>query len=210
MPQPPQRNAETTKAKIIDNAMQLFSKKGFDATTVDDIAGASGVNKALLYYYFKNKSGLYEAVMTQVLDAIHDAVANASGGHDDPATELEAFVITYARYAQEHPYFPALLLRELSDSGAHLPEMMFGKMRRLFALLGDILKRGEVQGVFKPAIPMVVHFMIIGTLNMMVTTAPLRIKAAQNNAVDTCAECSMDEIAEYLYNNIKTMLEVNT
>jgi TetR/AcrR family transcriptional regulator len=209
MPQPPRRNAEATKTKIIGNAMQLFSKKGFDATTVDDIAGESGVNKALLYYYFKNKSGLYEAVMTQVLDAIHDAVAGASGGHDDPVTELEAFVKTYARYAQEHPYFPALLLRELSDSGAHLPEMMFGKMRRLFALLGDILKRGEVQGIFKPAIPMVVHFMIIGTLNMMVTTAPLRIKAAQNDAVDTCAECSMDEIAEYLYNNIKTMLEVS-
>jgi TetR/AcrR family transcriptional regulator len=209
MPQPPRRNAEATKAKIIDNAMQLFSKKGFDATTVDDIAGESGVNKALLYYYFKNKSGLYEAVMTQVLDAIHDAVAGVSGGHHDPVTELKAFIVTYARYAQEHPYFPALLLRELSDSGAHLPETMFGKMRRLFALLDDILKRGEAQRVFKPAIAMVVHFMIIGTLNMMVTTAPLRIKAAQNDAVDTCAECSMDEIADYLYNNIKTMLEVN-
>ena len=205
-----QRDAEASKVKIIENAMILFSKKGFDATTVDDIAAACGVNKALLYYYYKNKAGLYEAVMMHVLGAIYEEVVTAGSRCGDPLSELETFIKTYADYAEKQPYFPALMLRELSDSGAHLPEMMFSSMRRLFALLSAILERGEKEGLFHNVVPMVIHFMIVGTLNLLVTTAPLRVQAAQtDDSVDTCSDCRMSEIADYLFEKAKLMLEVN-
>ncbi len=203
------RDAEATKAKILASAVALFSKNGFDATTADDIAKESGVNKALIYYYFKNKAGLYESVMSSLFNSIYDEVIKAEKCCDSITSELRAFIETYAKHAQKHSYFPALLLRELSDSGAHLPEMMFASMRRLFILLSDILRRGEEEGVFKKSIPMVLHFMIIGSLNLLVTTQPLRVKATQmDNEVDTCSECSMETIAEYIFNTIKTALEV--
>ncbi|WP_457748853.1 TetR/AcrR family transcriptional regulator [Sulfurimonas sp.] len=203
------RDAEATKAKILSSAIALFSKNGFDATTADDIAKESGVNKALIYYYFKNKAGLYETVMSSLFDAIHEEVKASKKSCNSITAELRAFIETYSNYAQKHPYFPALLLRELSDSGAHLPEMMFVSMRRLFVLLSDILRRGEAEGVFKKSIPMVLHFMIIGTLNLLVTTEPLRVKATQEDEnIDTCSECGMETIAEYIFNTIKTALEV--
>ena len=122
---------------------------------------------------------------------------------------MKAFIDTYARYAKKEPFFPALLLRELSDNGAHIPDMMFVSMLNLFSLLSDILKRGEEQGIFKKSIPMVIHFMILGTINLLVTTEPLRKKAMEVNAtLDTCSECSIDEIAQTLYTNIKQILEV--
>ncbi len=46
------------KEKIMKVATSLFAKKGFDATAVDEIAGKARVNKALIYYYFKNKEDL--------------------------------------------------------------------------------------------------------------------------------------------------------
>lgn len=203
------RDAQATKTRIIKEAIALFSKNGFDATTVDEIAKESDVNKALIYYYFKNKAGLYEEIMSTLFDSIYETVIESEKCCRSVTAELRAFIETYADYAQKHPYFPALLLRELSDSGAHLPEMMFASMRRLFLLLSDILRRGEAEGVFKESIPMVLHFMIIGTLNLLVTTKPLRVKAAQmDSTVDTCSECPIDEIAEYIFNTIKTTLEV--
>jgi len=203
------RDAEATKEKILLSAVTLFSKNGFDATTGDDIAKESGVNKALIYYYFKNKAGLYEAVMSTLFDSIYTEVTNAQKRCNSITEELRAFIETYANYAQKHSYFPALLLRELSDSGAHLPEMMFASMRRLFLLLSDILRRGEAEGVFKKSIPMVLHFMIIGSLNLLVTTQPLRVKAMEiDDKVDTCSECPMDEIAKYIFNTIKTVLQI--
>jgi AcrR family transcriptional regulator len=203
------RDAVATKAKIISEARLLFAKKGFDATTIDDIAQASDVNKALIYYYFKNKSGLYSEVMSGLFDAIYSEVIAANKESQNVNDELKAFIYTYSRYAIEHPYFPSLLLRELSDSGAHLPEEMFTSMRRVFSLLSDILQKGEYDGVFTKSIPMVVHFMIIGGINLMVTTKPLRQKAMElDSSVDTCPECSSDEIATYIFQTIKKSLEV--
>jgi len=203
------RDAKATKEKIITKARELFSKKGFDATTVDDIAQASDVNKALIYYYFKNKSGLYSEVMQGLFDAIYTEVQSAAKESTTAVEELEIFITTYAVYAEKNPYFPALLLRELSDSGAHLPELMFASMRKVYGLLGKILKRGEQEGVFKNSIAMVVHFMIIGGINLMVTTKPLRQKAeAIDTSVDTCNSCSVDEISAYIFQTIKKSLEV--
>jgi AcrR family transcriptional regulator len=201
------RDAKATKAKILNKARLLFSKQGFDATTVDDIAQESGVNKALIYYYFKNKSGLYSDVMSGLFDAIYKEVTEASNECEEIIEELELFVKSYASYAYENPYFPALLLRELSDSGAHVPEMMFVSMRRVFLLLSDILKRGAVKNIFSESIPIVVHFMIIGSINLMITTDPLRKKAIKLDAdIDTCSECSEDEVAEYIFQTIKKSL----
>jgi len=203
------RDAQATQAMIIKEARRLFSKKGFDATTIDDIAQASSVNKALIYYYFKNKSGLYSEVMRGLFDSIYEEVQTAAQESRSAIEELRIFIDTYAHYADKNPYFPALLLRELSDSGAHLPDMMFASMRKVYGLLGEILKRGEQEGVFQSSIAMVVHFMIIGGINLMVTTKPLRQKAeAIDSSVDTCKSCSVDEISAYIFQTIKKSLEV--
>ncbi|WP_457745266.1 TetR/AcrR family transcriptional regulator [Sulfurimonas sp.] len=202
------RDAQATKAKILHDAMLLFSKNGYDATTADDIATSCGVNKAMIFYYFKNKAGLYEAVMQHVLDAIHQEILTTDKCCISPLADLEAFIKTYATYSQQHPYLPALILRELSDSGAHLPELMFASLRKLFALLSNILSEGEKQGLFHNVEPMIIHFMIIGTINLLITTQPLRTNAVKLDAdLNTCSDCPMDEIAEYIFTKVKLMLE---
>ncbi|RRS30170.1 MAG: TetR family transcriptional regulator [Epsilonproteobacteria bacterium (ex Lamellibrachia satsuma)] len=205
------RDADVSKALIITNAIQLFSQKGYASASMDELAGMCGLNKAMVFYYFKNKKGLYEAVMHDVLEEIQKTVLEENKTHETPQQELEGFIRTYAKFACSHPYLPALLLKELSDSGAIIPELLFSSMRQLFALFSDILKRGEEKGCFHEAIPMILYFMVLGTLNLMVTTKPLRIKAAQleDIEVDTCAECDIDEIAEYVIKKIKLMLKEN-
>ena len=203
------RDAEATKAKIIKNAMLLFSKKGYDATTTDDIALACGINKAMIFYYFKNKAGLYATIMEHALSSIHKEIISSDKCCISPLADLEAFIKTYASYCQQNSYFPALLLRELSDGGSHLPEMMFASMRKLFALLSQILKEGQKQGIFQNVKPMVIHFMIVGTINLLITTKPLREEASEiESDLDTCRDCPMDEIADYIFIKIKLMLEV--
>ena len=203
------RDAEASKALIISSAIELFSKKGYASTSMDELAKLSGLNKAMVFYYFKNKKGLYEAVITQVLEEIQHEIVEENKKHSNPIEELESFIRTYAKYACTHSYLPSLLLRELSDSGAVLPEMLFGAMRQLFALFSDILKRGEEKGCFYDAIPMILYFMVLGTLNLMVTTKPLRVKASEKDDIklDTCAQCNIDEIADYIVDKINIMLK---
>ena len=203
------RDAAASKERIITNAIQLFSKKGYAAASMDELASMCGLNKAMIFYYFKNKKGLYEAVLRQVLEEIQQTVIEENKAHKKPADELAGFIRTYAHFACTHPYLPALLLKELSDSGAVLPETLFRAMRRLYALFSDILKRGEEKGCFHNVTPMIVYFMILGTINLLVTTKPLRIQAAELDdiQIDTCADCEIEEIAEYVIHKINIMLK---
>ena len=203
------RDAEVSRALIVTNAIQLFSRKGYASASMDELAGMCGLNKAMVFYYFKSKKGLYEAVMREVLEEIQRTVIEENKTHKTPEQELEGFIRTYAKFACSHPYLPALLLKELSDSGAVVPELLFTSMRQLFALFSDILKRGEEKGCFHDAVPMILYFMVLGTLNLMVTTKPLRLKAAQleDVDVDTCAECDIEEIANYIVRKIKQTLK---
>ena len=61
------------RERIINAAIELFSRKGYDATTVNDIAGAANVNKALIYY-FKNKQDILDFMVDSILN---DAVSGA-------------------------------------------------------------------------------------------------------------------------------------
>ena len=203
------RNAALTKARILKTSMELFSVKGFDATTVDDIATKSNINKAMVYYYYKNKAGLYEQVMSVLMENIYLDIHQEYQNSTTAIDGLKAFVITYGKYAQKHPYFPSLLLKELSNNGAQLPEKMFFKMRKIFSLLSSILKKGVDDGLFFEVKPMMVHFMIMGTINLMITTQPMREKAIEleDITIDTCPACSVEEISEYVFKKVRQMLE---
>ncbi len=206
---PRKRDAEASKALIVRSAIELFSKKGYASTSMDELASMCGLNKAMVFYYFKNKKGLYEVVLHEILEEIQRVIIAENKRHKRAGDALEGFIRTYAKFACSHPYLPALLLKELSDSGAVLPEFLFASMRQLFALFSDILKRGEEEGDFYDVVPMVLYFMVIGTLNLLVTTKPLRIRADALDDVDTCAECQIEEIANYIVRKIKLSLKEN-
>lgn len=202
------RDATLSKQLILDNAKLLFSQKGFQASSMDELSKMTGLNKAMIFYYFKNKQGLYEAVITEILHGMYEEIAKNNEIELTPTKQLESFIKTYANYACSHPYFPALLLKELSSSGAKITEHLFFAMRKLYSIFSDIIKAGEESGEFKDVIPMILYFMIIGTLNLMITTKPIRLKAQKSEEfdLDTCASCDIDEIANYIILQVKKIV----
>jgi AcrR family transcriptional regulator len=59
---------EKTKKKILEIAEMIFSEKGYDGTSIQDISTAAGVNKALIYYHFKNKQDIIDSLFKQTVD----------------------------------------------------------------------------------------------------------------------------------------------
>lgn len=87
----PRTSGPKTKAKILRSAEALFARKGIDATSVDAIAKAAGVNKALIYYHFKNKQDLVAALIAGVLNEL-EALPEppGGGGTRHPQAEIRA------------------------------------------------------------------------------------------------------------------------
>ncbi len=65
---------EESRAAILDAAVREFSREGVAGARTDAIARAARVNKALLYYYFKDKEALYNAVLDQVFGGLLAAI----------------------------------------------------------------------------------------------------------------------------------------
>ena len=75
-------SATHTAELILDAAERLFAEKGFDATTIKDIAAESRQNSALIYYYYDSKATLYRHVIVRIrrscvqrVQSLHDAVS---------------------------------------------------------------------------------------------------------------------------------------
>jgi TetR/AcrR family transcriptional regulator len=66
---------DKTRKRILDAAERLFAQGGFHATSVDQIARTAGVNKALIYYHFADKSALVQALFTRIIEEVEAHVA---------------------------------------------------------------------------------------------------------------------------------------
>lgn len=163
-----------TSEKILKCATRLFAQHGYDGTIMDDLAEQCGVNKASIYYHHKDKATLYENALIALFTPIADAVVAAVSVEDDPVTRLESHIRMFARASADNPYFSAILMRELASGGANMPVSARRQMERVLALLGETLLLGESKNIFKPAETLIIHFMIVGTINLFVTSIPFR------------------------------------
>lgn len=62
-----------TRALLLDNALKLFAEKGYQATTIEDIAGAAGTTRTTFYLHFASKSELLADLLKQVADEVVSA-----------------------------------------------------------------------------------------------------------------------------------------
>lgn len=87
--------AQQTRQAVLDTARRLFAERGYDATSLQEIADAMGVRKANVYYYFKTKSALLEELLgsfTAPLEVLLDEVAALPEG----PTRVERLAVGYA------------------------------------------------------------------------------------------------------------------
>ena len=75
-------------SKVIDAAASQFLNSGFERTSMDGIAHASGVSKVTIYRYFPTKSSLFEAVIGQQTDQVFDGLSSVNLDPKDPQTAL--------------------------------------------------------------------------------------------------------------------------
>lgn len=86
------RNAEQTKELILNTAISLFAKNGFDGLRVDDLAIKAGVNKATIYYHFKDKNFIFEKILLDMSKLILEEIEKREDTNANPKKQLEAFL----------------------------------------------------------------------------------------------------------------------
>ena len=114
---------DAPREKILSCAFELFARKGFEATSVREIADAAQVNAAMIHYYYASKDNLYHRVMEAQVAAIAQYVAaKVIPNVNNPETivfGLPRFIMTMLR---ERPLVARLMLREMAEGGHHFEQ----------------------------------------------------------------------------------------
>ncbi|NYJ75448.1 TetR family transcriptional regulator [Allobranchiibius huperziae] len=106
-PQARVRDAERSRAALLDAAQTEFAEKGLAGARVDAIATRAGVNKQLIAYYFGGKRGLYDAVTARRREFVAD--------FDTPDTSLPDLAMRYFYAFADNPDLERIFLRENLD-----------------------------------------------------------------------------------------------
>jgi AcrR family transcriptional regulator len=115
-----QAGRPSVKAAIEQAAARLFAEQGFGATGVQQIVDLAGVNKAMLYYYFRGKEPLYDALIGQGLALLQSAVCVAEQDLNLPVDKrLKRFLATYLSLVAGNPDLAQIIYREALRVGEH-------------------------------------------------------------------------------------------
>lgn len=153
-PPPRTRDAEGTKARILDAAKREFARNGLGGARVDVIADKARANKRMIYHYFGSKEGLFQTVLEAAYIDIRTAEQKLNLDHLAPALALERLVRFTWDYYLKNPEFITLVNSENLHRARHLKtsEVIKVVSRKFVAMVGGILDRGVAAGVFRAGI----------------------------------------------------------
>lgn len=148
------RDAEATKARILQAAKKEFAKNGFGGARVDEIAERAHANKRMIYHYFGSKEDLFRTVLEVAYLDIRKAEQKLELESLSPSDALESLVRFTWRYYLKNPEFITLVNSENLHRARHIKSLpnLPEAMRGLVGLVESILKRGQDSGEFRTGI----------------------------------------------------------
>jgi TetR/AcrR family transcriptional regulator len=169
--------ADQARVRILDAAVRQFSEKGLAGARTEQIAEDAGVNKALLYYYFKSKDALYTAALEWVAAEVQ---ARSMAVFEGPASEGEKFlrsVLNHFDRIHTNRGFQSLMQQEMirlhrgeDNSLSSLVEKVF---KPLMEKMQEVLRAGIASGELIAADPMQIHYAATGANVFFFLSAPL-------------------------------------
>lgn len=140
---------ENRREALLACALTLFSEKGFDSVGVAQIAEEAQVTKPTLYYFFKSKEGLFQAILDMYYQPLNDELRHAAEYdarpkeyYDDVYPTLKAVAQTYYAFAQAHPEFFRLFLSLLfSPPTASVTEWTAPYEKEQYDILSEMFEK---------------------------------------------------------------------
>jgi AcrR family transcriptional regulator len=171
---------EQSRAAILQAAAKEFAELGIAGARTDAIARAAKVNKALLYYYFKDKETLYGAVLDSAFSGMKAEVLRALESGGTSRQKILAYVGAYFDFIASNQIYPKLMQREMMRAreghSLHIDRLVKTYFRPIYGRLGELLKKGIAEGEFRNIDPL--HFVptMVATIIFYFSSAPVMQK----------------------------------
>jgi TetR/AcrR family transcriptional regulator len=141
-------NPADTRQQILDAGLRSFASRGYAGTSVQDVVDAARVTKPTLYYYFRNKAALYQALVTSALDERHRLMQEAARRSDTTSGRLVEILTSLFDYTRSHRELMRLAFAMAFASPDELPVDLdyLPRCQRNFEFMHSLIKQGLESG----------------------------------------------------------------
>ena len=154
----PRLAASARRAQLVEIGRKVFAQRGYEATSVEEIAERAGISKPIVYEHFGGKEGLYAVIVDREVEHIvHCIVEAISVG--SPRERLERAALAFLTYVQERPDGFAVLLRDAPPSKrtGEMPALMYDLADRVGAIFTQQFRKA---GYDAKAAPIYAHALV--------------------------------------------------
>ena len=162
------KDPETRRAEIITAARRLFGTKEYEKTTMQDVIDELGIAKGTIYYYFKSKEELLDAVINQMGDEMVEQMQSALDNGKGNAIEMFQQLIAAGNIAEENPEIMEQL-HNPRNAGMHAA-MMAVAIKRSAPLYAKVVEQGCAEGLFTTANPLETSEFILTSIQFLMDT----------------------------------------
>ncbi|MCL2336710.1 MAG: TetR/AcrR family transcriptional regulator [Firmicutes bacterium] len=155
------------REEIILVAVKLFEKKGYAATSVQDIANELGFTKAALYYYIESKEEILWAIFDRTMSTAEKRMQELMKKKMDPVSRLKQIIVNHVRNNQDEIPYMRIFFSEKSQLPPDKLKKITERERRYVDIIAAVIREGAAQGKLKPIAPAIVSHGILGMCNWM-------------------------------------------
>ena len=138
-----------TRDLIIDEAIACFAERGYDGTSLNDIAAGVGIRRPSLLHHFPSKETLYGSVFEQILSDWLERVGQAVEMDGTGWEKVELVLRAGFALFEDNPDYVRMMRREALDGGVRLGIDLASVLKPLFAAAAEYLDRMMDEGVLK-------------------------------------------------------------
>lgn len=128
-----------TKQYILENAIEEFALYGYEGFSTNKFADKIKINKATIYYHFKDKKSLYQEVLLTLLKQTTEHIDKIINTDIDPVEKLKEYINIYIQSIENTPQIVPIGLREMANLGLDIDDIFVNEINKDMEQLGKIV-----------------------------------------------------------------------
>jgi AcrR family transcriptional regulator len=182
------------RREVLDCAVKLFAEKGFDGTSINDIAAMTTLKKPSLYHYFPSKQSILAAVLEDAMAELWPAAFEAAEIRD-PVERIRALLAVHLNnFRRKRPLIVVFLL-ERTKLDASSAATYLEWRRQYNSLYVDAIRDGQKQGVFRDDDPVVLAYAVLGIMNWIIQWYDPDGRSSLEDVTDILQRCALGAIS---------------
>jgi len=155
---------------ILDAAVRVFARQGFNGCRVSDIADEAGVAYGLVYHYFRSKDEVLDTLFLERWNVLLDAIRETDRQDISPREKLYAIASFIVDSYRHDPELMKVIIVEVTRAANSFGQTHLAKIREAYELIANIVEKAQEEGAFKDTItPQFAAMAFYGAIEQVLT-----------------------------------------